>query len=171
MKKLLIIAFATSSLLSGCSVIPYEDEYACKKPDALGKCQNMGDSYQEAITGIETAPTLKPASKQDDDDNQHQISAQHIQQVNSMTNNSYDRYIDSYYEQLQRLVVDPKNPIIRQPTQVRMLVLPYTSKDQGVMYMSRHIYWVHQRPQFIMGDYMKKPSEILDSPMVRNRGE
>jgi hypothetical protein len=52
-----------------------------------------------------------------------------------------------------------------------MLVLPYSSQDQSVMYMARHIYWVHQRPQFILGDYMKKPAEILDTPMFNDLRE
>jgi conjugal transfer pilus assembly protein TraV len=162
------VLMLTTVLLTGCSIIPYEDEFACNMPDSLGKCQNMSDSYDEAITGIETAQPMVPVSKMGDEPkavntSDHSISPAHVIQTGPT---SYERYIDDYYSTLQRLIVQPKNPIIRQPTQVRMLVFPYSSQDQSVMYMSRHVYWVHRQPHFILGDYMKKPSEILDSPMM-----
>ncbi|OES24847.1 hypothetical protein BFV94_4596 [Alteromonas macleodii] len=136
----------------------------------------MEDAYLEATTGVETGQPLIPVSKRDEYEEQQLAAANgdqtdDAQSVTPVPQNSYDRYIENYYDQLQRLVVAPKNPVMREPTQVRMLVLPYASHDQSVMYMARHIYWVHQKPQFILGDYMTKPAEILDNPMMQNRGE
>jgi len=158
----------TAVSLTGCSIVPYEDEFACNMPDALGKCQNMSDSYDEAITAIETAKPMVPVSKIDDETHTLTSPDHSLRSLpaTQMGPTSYERYIDGYYAKLHRLIVAPKNPVIRQPTQVRMLVLPYSSQDQSVMYMSRHVYWVHRQAHFILGDYMKKPSEILDSPMM-----
>lgn len=156
-------------LVSGCSIVPYEDEFACDMPSALGKCQNMEDAYKEATTGISTAPVMVPASQQEEGTGEvpHQQADEHlVEDTQVAAPSAYERYIEDYYSQLQRLIVSPKHPVIRQPTQVRMLVLPYASNDQSVMYMARHIYWVHKQPQYILGDYMRKPAEILDNPMM-----
>ena len=160
-----IVVLAT---LSGCSIVPYENEYACNMPDQLGKCQDMETSYKEAVTGVAENPPMKPASEQEEDEeeNMQQLAPQSAPVAVANAGNAYDEYIDDYYSQLQRLIVEPKNPIIRQPTQMRLLILPYTSRDSSVMYMARHIYWVHKQPQFIMGDYMRKPAEILENPMM-----
>lgn len=173
MNKLLGFVLCVTLGISGCSIVPYEDEYACNMPGSLGKCQNMTDSYQEAVTGVEVGKPMVPASQRDDEEQVTSSPKNGIAGTQSpkATSSSYDRYIDNYYAQLGRLIVEPKNPIIRQPTQIRMLILPYTSQDQAVMYMYRHVYWVHQQPHFIQGDYLKKPSEILDSPMMHHQGE
>jgi conjugal transfer pilus assembly protein TraV len=173
MKKSLGLVLVVTLGMSGCAIVPYEDEYACNMPGSLGKCQNMTDSYQEAVTGVEVANPMLPASQRDDEEQVASTPKDGLAHPQSpkVISSAYDRYIEHYYAQLGRLIVEPKNPIIRQPTQIRMLVLPYTSQSQAVMYMSRHVYWVHQQPHFIQGDYLKKPSEILDSPMMHHQGE
>lgn len=164
----LLFPLIVAATLTGCSIVPYEDEYACNMPDQLGKCQDMETSYKEALTGVEVNPPMKPASKQgeEEEQNMQQLAPQSPQVSVANTGSAYDQYIDNYYSQLQRLIIEPNNPIIRQPTQMRLLILPYTSRDSSVMYMARHIYWVHKQPQFIMGDYMRKPAEILENPMM-----
>lgn len=175
MKNVYLVTIAILVLISGCSIVPYEDEYACNLPNQLGKCQNMETSYQEAVTGVAINESMKPASEQSNEDGHDQKQKGHATTVTktgvNSTEHAYDRYIEDYYSQLQRLIVEPKNPIIRQPTQMRLLILPYASRDGSVMYMARHIYWVHQQPQFIMGDYLKKPTEILESPMQHSLGQ
>ena len=43
--------------LSGCSsLIPYEEEFACKRPDNMGKCINTEQAYEEARSGNSVTP-------------------------------------------------------------------------------------------------------------------
>jgi len=132
----------------------------------------METSYQEAVSGVAVNKPMKPASLQDTENTEELDTQNHkhtpVQNTSPMAVPAYDRYIEDYYTQLQRLIVAPKNPVMRQPTQMRTLILPYGSRDGSVMYMARHVYWVHQQPQFIMGDYLKKPAEILESPMLHD---
>lgn len=166
MKALFLMYLISFGMFSGCSIIPYEDEYACKLKDSLGKCQSMENSYEEAVTGVETSSAMVPASERDIKDQPQDNNANTTDLIGDQQSlTSYQRYIDQYYARLKSLIVQPKTPVISQATQMRMLVLPYVNKDQTVMYMARHIYWVHKQPEFIMGNYLKKPAEILDTPI------
>ena len=159
------ITFALLLALSGCtSIIPYENTFACKLPDSLGKCQEMGDSYKEAVTGVSVQAPMKPASEQSDSPGiEHKANEPHLGASSSDT--EYTGYINEYYGNLRTLISQPKPPVITQPTQVRMLVLPYANKNNSVMYMHRHVYWVHKSGEFVLGNYLKAPQAPLEAPM------
>ena len=63
MKRLLLIP-SLVLLASGCSLMPYEDEFACRMKNNLGKCISVSEAYEEAVTGVEKAPFMVPASEQ-----------------------------------------------------------------------------------------------------------
>nr|WP_247752897.1 hypothetical protein [Citrobacter freundii] len=46
---LLISAF----VLTGCSILPYHNDFACKLEDGYGKCISSDDAYTEATTGAD----------------------------------------------------------------------------------------------------------------------
>ena len=50
-------------MVSGCSLVPYENEFSCQLEDNYGKCINVESAYEEAVTGVEQYPHMQKASE------------------------------------------------------------------------------------------------------------
>lgn len=177
----IILCAALTAALSGCSIFPYEEEFACKMKDNLGKCQSMQASYDEAITGVETAPPMKKASEQEDENDSPAMRRtwrdakgnyrppstytagsttpdQPRSQLPTETNaTGYVGYRAAVYDELRQYVQQPTTPMIAPARAVRTMILPYTStSDHNRLYMPRYVMSLVNQPRFVIGEYLYK---------------
>lgn len=165
MKKFIHI-LAILTFISGCSVIPYEEEFGCRLKDNFGKCISMGDAYTEAKTGVEVYPKMKPASEQDNSDDSDLSVGETAQPLHATNSNSnYNQYINGYYQELNKLVDNPITPMVKQAKTVRTLIIPYSSDGGKTMWGERYAHTIVQEPSFIYGQYMIKKPQSLESIM------
>ncbi|KAB0981071.1 type IV conjugative transfer system protein TraV, partial [Cronobacter sakazakii] len=47
------LLFIGSTFLTGCSLLPYHNDFACKLEDGYGKCISSDAAYEEATTGVD----------------------------------------------------------------------------------------------------------------------
>lgn len=161
MKKILVISLCLA--IQGCAfMFPYEDEFACQRPDNLGKCVSSTQAYEQIKNEDDSAPYLKPASEQNSEDieNQAQYELQRQYQV-SESRAGYERYLDSQYLAQAQLIEQPIKPLVNQTEVIEILVLAYPA-EQGTRLMGeRYINVINNAPKFIFGDYLKpKPVAI-----------
>lgn len=146
-------------LLSACSsLIPYEDEFACNRPDNMGKCINTEDAYLEAVSGESNTPYAKPASELDSDESNHAKVNNSNSKSNGnhghLTSNSgYLEYLDANYRETARLLDSAITPVTSSGDTIKIILVPnkITSK---VMLSERTMYVIIEEPEFIMGDYL-----------------
>jgi len=76
-----------------------------------------------------------------------------VKQQNNPQEDAYLRYKNSVYRELSGLINKPKEtPMVRQPTQVRTLILSYTTqKDYKPLYMPRYVYYMLDDYMWVMG--------------------
>jgi conjugal transfer pilus assembly protein TraV len=150
MKLILILSL---SLLSGCSMlIPYEDEFACKRSDNMGKCISTEEAYKELTTGTDLAPYAKPASQQDDDDESKSLSK--MKKVDS-PNSGYNQYIDANYKETAKLLKAGITPILSSGETIKIVLVPNRVTERMLL-SERIMYVIIEEPEFIMGDYLIK---------------
>ncbi len=152
-----IIAAVLLISLTGCtSLIPYEDEFACKRPDNMGKCISTEAAYKELTTGEEIAPYAKPASEQDDDDNingQQEMSGTDTPVKQS--NSGYNQYIDANYKETAKLLKNGITPVLSSGDTIKIVLVPNRVTERMLL-SERTMYVIIEEPEFIMGDYLIK---------------
>lgn len=154
---------------SACSVVPYENDFACRLKDNYGKCISMDDAYKEAKTGIEEHPLMKPASEQDDEDEEViKKNESNIVDISKKQDMNYDNYINGYYKELNKLVDKPITPMVKQAKTIRTLIIPYSNDSGSTMWGERYAHSIIKEPSFIYGQYMLKKSERIESIMHPN---
>ncbi|WP_339145176.1 type IV conjugative transfer system lipoprotein TraV [Pseudoalteromonas galatheae] len=163
MKKIILPLFIAGSL-SACSLAPYEEDFACRKKDQLGKCISMQQAYEEAVTGEEIYPPMKPASEQDSENINNSLPLENGKS-NSHGNLAYDRYVNSYYNEISSLVDKPVTPMVKQAKTVRTLILPYSNSSDNSLYMERYIYSIVEENQFVLGQYLMKMPQPVE-PLI-----
>ncbi len=171
-------------LTSGCSLMPYENEFACRLKNNLGKCISVAEAYEEAVTGVEKAPYMTPASEQESHDDTpreplaHQRNKERYEHLNQPYSPvpkpvasaqvappppqaAYPGYRDAVYTKLKGLVEQPQAPMVAAPRTVRTMILPYTSSlERNRLWMPRYVYNIVQEPYFILGEYLVKDREL-----------
>lgn len=170
MKNLSISTLAVVLILTmnGCSLVPYEEDFACRKKDGFGKCISMHEAYDEAVTGIERHPAMVPASEQEDDGG---IESKKTATPPASIGGNYDRYIESYYKEIGAIVDRPITPMVKQARTIRTLVLPYSGASQdNTLWMERYAYSIVDEPDFVMGQYLTKKPDLLES-ILPHKGE
>lgn len=148
------------SLLSGCSsLIPYEDEFACKRSNNMGKCISTEEAYKELTTGDSTTPYAKPASEQEegDDINQVQVNAASVVNTNGIKepNSGYNQYIDANYKETADLLKSGITPILSSGDTIKIVLVPNKVTDRMLL-SERIMYVIIEEPKFLMGDYLLK---------------
>lgn len=186
MKKLTLCL--ALSVLSGCSLVPYENEFSCNLQDNFGKCISVEDAYEEAVTGVEKYPQMTRASEQprqaQAEPRQTGSGAQRVKeqpfpaspsQVERLPTpaaviaapapaSAYSGYRDQVYDQLGTMIEAPTTPMIKPPRSVRTMILPYSSElKRNRLYMPRYVYSIVEEPRFVMGQYLYKKPELTDS--------
>lgn len=166
MKHIVIFLVFTASL-AGCSLAPYEEEFACRKKDQLGKCISMQDAYEEAVTGKNMHPSIIKKSEQ----NGEEPSSSSVASVAATPNEAYDRYVNSYYNEITSMVDNPVTPLVKQAKTIRTLILPYPGTgDSKTLWMERYAYTIVEEPNFVMGQYLTKKPELLET-LLKNKSE
>lgn len=145
------VAIVLLGMLGGCSLFfPYESDFSCNKKDNYGKCMSMQDSYDEAVTGVETQPHMKPASEQDDDEK----DMKKAEMKPAAPSAGYGDYVDNMYLSMSRQLRQPISPRVTQPKVIRALVLAYPKDgDNAVLLDARYVHLIVDQPRFVMGQY------------------
>ncbi len=157
-----------SLCLSSCSIVPYEEDYACNFTDNLGKCIPMDEAYNEAVTKKEKYSKLRPASEQDEDEEGNKKAVRVLKPESELQrdlNLGLDLYTENYYNELNNLIVDPVTPLVKQAKTLRTLTLPYSGENARSMYGERYIYTIVAEPSFVMGQYLIKDDKKLETLM------
>lgn len=147
---LLIIA---SSFLSGCSILPYNSDFACKLEDGYGQCISSDDAYTEATTGAKMGRAITEDGVADDP-KESAASKAAASSTSTASDPSYQQYRDRVYQQMSKLIDAPQTPVVRNPTVVRTLILSYSpSLDDQTAYMPRYVFTMLNGPKFVLSDY------------------
>lgn len=152
--NLKFVAVLCISLLSGCTaLIPYEDEFSCKRPNNMGKCISTEDAYKELTTGENIAPYAKPASEKDDDDINE--NKQNTININNEPNSGYKQYLDANYKETANLLKGGITPILSSGDTIKIVLVPNRVTERMLL-SERTMYIIIKEPEFIMGDYLLK---------------
>jgi len=146
---LFCLAFA-----SGCSMMPYEEDFACEKNATYGKCVSVGGAYEEAVTGEPQGRIITKDGVQEVGESEVATPDHHADEVISNEDVAYAGYRAELYTQLRDLVAEPETPMVRKAEQNRTLILSYSPQgQQHRLYMPRYIYSIHRTAEFVMGQY------------------
>ena len=173
MRTKLAIAFACL-VATGCSMMPYEEDFACEKNATFGKCVSVGGAYEEAVTGkpqgkVITKDGVEEGDDSPESDDRHSQSEDDL--LVSSEDAAYAGYRTELYTQLRSLVAQPETPMVRKAEQNRTLILSYSPDNQSNrLYMPRYIYSIHRSAEFVMGQYKleQDPSMRLLKEFLRD---
>lgn len=159
--------------VSGCSLMPYEENFACEKDRTFGKCVSVEGAYEEAVTGTPQGRIITKDGVQDVDDavELNNIHPSNVQAMLASEDAAYTSYRQELYTQLRDLVSEPETPMIRKAEQNRTLILSYSPEQQkNRLYMPRYIYSIHRSAEFVLGQYKleQDPSIRLLQEFLRN---
>ena len=140
-------------ILPGCALVPYNNEFACEGDAEYGKCTDVSGAYNESVTGEPAGPKMRKDGNREFADQEYALKKE-----NALTNipvNSHEAYRDyksSVYQKLTKLIDEPNTtPMVKQPTQVRTLILNYTTgKTVKKMYMPRYVYYFIDDYEFVL---------------------
>lgn len=140
--------------LSGCSsLIPYEEEFACKRPNNMGKCIDTEQAYEEARTGRSTTPYAVPASMQDDDNDGNAEVRPTLNLHIASPNHGYNQYLDANYRETAKLLKSGITPVLSNGDTIKIVLVPNRVTDKMLL-SERIMYVIIEEPEFIMGDYL-----------------
>jgi conjugal transfer pilus assembly protein TraV len=160
-----------SSVLAGCNVLPYHNDFACKLEDGYGKCISSDDAYTEATTGVDMGHAITEDGVADDPKGSAAKPAANSQAAASKSDPSYQQYRDRVYQQMAQLVEAPQTPVVRQPTVVRTLILSYSpGLDDQTAYMPRYVFTMLNGPKFVLTDYKLSTDDSAPSFLMGGRG-
>lgn len=165
MKNLVKIFLVAAALqLQACaSLFPYEDKFACERPDNLGKCVSATQAYEEITTGKSAGEHMQPYSEQDDSEHKHtDESVQAPDDTPKASDIGYDRYLDANYSEVAALIDEPITPLVKPVMTAEMLVMPYSDSPK-VLKGERFINVIVEDPTFILGNYLRKQTVSVPS--------
>ncbi|MGL3998896.1 TraV family lipoprotein [Pantoea eucalypti] len=154
-KYLALVTLMSASLLSGCSILPYHNDFACKLEDGYGKCISSEAAYDEAVTGADYGHEItKDGVKDDPKGSAANSAASESGQQEKTVSRSYETYRDRVYKQTAKLIEDPQTPVVKKPTVVRTLIMSYSpGLDSTIAYMPRYVYSMLEGPKFVLSQY------------------
>ncbi|EJE3725243.1 TraV family lipoprotein [Salmonella enterica] len=160
-----------SSILSGCSLLPYHNDFACKLEGGYGKCISSDDAYTEATTGVDMGHAITEDGVADDPKGSAAKTAATNQAAATKADPSYQLYRDRVYKQMAQLVEAPQTPVVRQPTVVRTLILSYSpGLDDQTAYMPRYVFTMLNGPKFVLTDYKLSTDDSAPSFLMGGKG-
>ncbi|WP_233981864.1 TraV family lipoprotein [Pectobacterium versatile] len=162
MKKLSYIAFFAVMFLTGCSILPYHDDFGCKLENGYGQCISSDKAYEESISGVDYGNHITEDGVKDDPKASAAKAA--TQSATNAGTPSYGTYRDRVYGQLTKLIDTPKTPIVKPAKVVRTLILAYSpSLDGTTSYMPRYVFSILEGSQFVLSGYELKQEPMLPS--------
>lgn len=153
MKYQFIFLLVIMALVSGCSVLPYEEDFACSRNATYGKCTNVEGAYNEAITGVSAGATINKdgVMKEERKKNKKQKDSDEAMIPEGA---AYSNYRAEMYSQLSKLVAAPETPIVKKAVETRTLIMSYSPNSRkDRLYMPRFVYSIHQPAEFVIGQY------------------
>ncbi len=132
------IASAVSFLLSDCALNPYHSSFACQHY-YKGQCVSITKAYKESVHNTDGGGDAQ-AQKQ-------------LRQMSINTSGSSNTQVTSIYNQqildkINKLIAQPKTPIVVPPSTMRVLILPYVN-SQNELEMARYVYFFTGKPKWI----------------------
>jgi hypothetical protein len=158
--------------LSGCAaLIPYEEEFACKRPNNMGKCIDTESAYAEIMSGESNTPFAKPYSDLEDGESNQAPSKNDTGVNTSVTvgsapqlsaNSGYNQYLDANYKETAKLLNAGVTPVLSGGDTIKIVLLPNSITNRTLL-SERTMYVIIEQPEFIMGDYLiPKSKPIID---------
>lgn len=146
-------------LMSGCAMLPYENEYSCKLKDNYGKCIAVETAYKEAVSNKSQAKAMVPNSQRYFH-NEKSISSNKVGTV--VESNAYEDYRMRTYQELANRLQEPNHPLLSPPETVRTLVLAY-SPDQSnrSLYMPRFVYSILDDAKWVFTEEEHSNTEAM----------
>lgn len=158
MKKILTVLIALTT--TACSILPYEEEFACSRNQTYGKCVSVEGAYDEAVTGIEKGSVITKDGVKHTKEKKSKKSRPIDSSTPISESETYSNYRSEHYDQLRALVSAPKTPIVKKAVEARTLILSYSPNTQkNRLYMPRYIYSIHQPAEFVLGQYLLENQE------------
>lgn len=160
--------------LSGCSVLPYDNDFACKLKDSYGKCINSFDAYEEAVTGVDKGRAIgEEGVVEGKKEGAAASNAAASTAAVSSNVSEYENYRARVYKQLAAMIDEPETPMVKPPKTVRTLILSYSpSTDRRVAYMPRYVYSMLEDSSFVMTDYkLRRPDDQLPAFLMGQGGQ
>ncbi len=146
MKKFIPLLFITF-LLTGCASIfnPYDDEFTCPKTEE-GKCVSILTAYDESLR---QKNDKTPKESKNPEDNQ---------KIDIPQGDITSDYTNALFLRLQKLLKEPRTPMLYPPIVVRVLILPY--EDGTDFYNARYIYTIVDSPRWILQNVLSLPVDV-----------
>ncbi|AXE71561.1 TraV family lipoprotein (plasmid) [Escherichia coli] len=167
----LSLLMITSFVLTGCSILPYHNDFACKLEDGYGKCISSDDAYTEATTGSDMGHAITEDGVQNDPKESAAKNAAVADTSRAPATPAYTSYRDRVYEQTAKLIDAPQTPVVRQPTVVRTLILSYSpGLDEQTAYMPRYVFTMLNGPKFVLTDYQLSRDDAAPSFLMGGKG-
>lgn len=143
MTVVLPIAVLAVCIFVGC--MPYASNFSCPKSKD-GRCGTLTDAYE-----FSRHPP----------DGTDQKSGE-----GSSANSAYTAYRDALNMKLAGLVKNPSTPMVKPPTVMRVLLLPYVGED-NVLFNMRFAYIMINDFSWTLGEYLQEaPSAMTDSDKI-----
>lgn len=154
--KILLVTF----FVSGCSIMPYENDYSCRIKDNFGKCMSIQQSYDGS-----KGQDLEPGTH-----NRISINGEkrNSRSSKSVATSSQDEYLQSLYSEMADLIHQPETPMVKPAKTIRTLILSYSgTTDKKTLYMPRFVYSIVDDAEFILNQYYRTPER--DANMISPR--
>lgn len=165
------LLFAVSSVLTGCSILPYHNDFACKLEDGYGQCISSEDAYSQATTGIDAGHAITDDGVADDPKGSAAKPAATAATTTNPADPAYQQYRDRVYKKMATLIDAPQTPVVRQPTVVRTLILSYSpSLDDQTAYMPRYVFTMLNGPKFVLSDYKLNTDDSTPAFLMGGKG-
>jgi len=165
-----LLVCAVAILFSGCSIFPYEEDFACEAYNDFGRCLDVNGAYEVALSGEKQG--LKIEKDGAVDDVTEEAKNKYKQRENTVggidAQSTYLDYRSSVYQKMKRMVSNPETPMVKQPDVIRTLVLNYkNNRGRGnPLYMHRFIYFFGSDPEWVLSPEAKK-TDLLLPPLVK----
>lgn len=144
------------SIISGCSILPYDNDFACKLKDNAGKCIDSFDAYDEAVTGDSKGPAAEGKPAEASASEGEEASAKVVASPKG-DQAEYETYRARVYKQLAVMIDQPETPMVKPASTVRTLILSYSpSNERRIAYMPRYVYSLLEDSSFVLTDYKLK---------------
>ncbi|WP_305045027.1 TraV family lipoprotein [Geoalkalibacter sp.] len=146
MKKHLLIVLLLP-LLGACGWLnPYHEDFDCRARDDSGKCVDPMTAYADAVY-LETRDNLIPPSSYIDSlgGEPHDPSGRNLYQAR-------------LYKQLAELIAEPQTPVLAPPKILRVLMLPYQTREGDLM-MPRYIFVKVDEAKWVLDGGLMEPMD------------
>ncbi|WP_429885537.1 TraV family lipoprotein [Geoalkalibacter halelectricus] len=141
------ISILSFAFLSGCGWLnPYHEDFDCRARDDLGRCVDSMTAYADALY-LEGFDNRAPQSSFD--------PALFGEYVDPSGRNLYQARL---YRQYAELLSEPQTPVLAPPKVLRVLILPYQTRE-GELMMPRYVFVKVDEAQWVLDGGLIEPMD------------